>query len=47
MRSKLSDMSIVASLAMLLFCGAAYPESMPLVHEHGTLQVPVITTCHE
>jgi clan AA aspartic protease (TIGR02281 family) len=27
---------------MLLLCGAAYPESIPLVDEHGTLQVPVI-----
>lgn len=27
---------------MLLLCGAAYPESIPLVREQGTLQVPVI-----
>ena len=42
MHSKLSDIRIVALLAMLLFCGAVYPESIPLVHERGTLQVPVI-----
>jgi clan AA aspartic protease (TIGR02281 family) len=29
-------------LALLLMCGAAYSESIPLVHEHGTLQVPVL-----
>jgi hypothetical protein len=38
---KLSDTSTVALLAMLLFCGAAYPESIPLIHEQGALQVPV------
>lgn len=27
---------------MLLVAGAAYPESVPLIHEHGTLQVPVV-----
>jgi len=27
---------------MLLMCGAAYSESIPLVREHGTLQVPVV-----
>jgi clan AA aspartic protease (TIGR02281 family) len=42
MHPKMSGISIVALLAMLLFCGAAYPESIPLVHEHGTLQVPVV-----
>jgi hypothetical protein len=29
-------------LVLLLACGAAYPESIPLMHEHGTLQVPVV-----
>jgi clan AA aspartic protease (TIGR02281 family) len=42
MHFKLSDISIAALLPMLLLCGAAYPESIPLVHEHGTLQVPAI-----
>jgi clan AA aspartic protease (TIGR02281 family) len=42
MHSKLSDISTVALLAMLLFCSAAHSESIPLVYEHGTLQVPVI-----
>jgi clan AA aspartic protease (TIGR02281 family) len=28
--------------AMLLSCGAAYAESVPLVHAHGTLQVPAV-----
>jgi clan AA aspartic protease (TIGR02281 family) len=42
MHSKLSDISSAALLAMLLFCGAAHSESIPLVHEHGTLQVPVV-----
>jgi hypothetical protein len=37
-----SDIVRVASLALLLVCGAAYSESIPLVHEHGTLQVPVL-----
>jgi clan AA aspartic protease (TIGR02281 family) len=27
---------------MLLSCGAAYSESIPLSHAHGTLQVPVV-----
>ena len=29
-------------LAMLLYCGAAHSESIPLIHAHGTLQVPVV-----
>jgi clan AA aspartic protease (TIGR02281 family) len=41
MHFKVSDIS-GALLAMLLFCGVAYSESIPLVHEHGTLQVPVV-----
>jgi clan AA aspartic protease (TIGR02281 family) len=32
----------MALLAMLLCCGAASGESIPLIHEHGTLQVPVV-----
>src|SRR5580692_3587917 len=31
-----------ALLSILLLCGAAYPESIPLIHEHGTLQVPAV-----
>jgi gag-polyprotein putative aspartyl protease len=42
MHAKVSELSSVALLAMLLFCGAAYSESIPLVHAHGTLQVPVV-----
>jgi clan AA aspartic protease (TIGR02281 family) len=42
MHSKVSDISSAALLAMLLFCGAAYSESIPLVREHGTLQVPAV-----
>jgi clan AA aspartic protease (TIGR02281 family) len=34
--------SSAAVLAMSFFCGAAYSESIPLVHEHGTLQVPAV-----
>ena len=41
MHFKVIDIS-GALLAMLLFCGAAYSESISLVHEHGTLQVPVV-----
>jgi clan AA aspartic protease (TIGR02281 family) len=40
--SKVSHISSAALLATLFFCGAAYSESIPLVHEHGTLQVPVV-----
>jgi clan AA aspartic protease (TIGR02281 family) len=29
-------------LALFLLCGAAYSESIPLIHDHGTLQVPVV-----
>jgi clan AA aspartic protease (TIGR02281 family) len=42
MHYKVRDFSRAALLAMLLLCGAAYPESIPLIHEHGTLQVPVV-----
>jgi hypothetical protein len=31
-----------ALLATLLFSGAAHPESIPLIHAHGTLQMPVV-----
>jgi len=42
MHPKVSDVSGAALLAMLLAWGAAYSESIPLVREHGTLQVPVV-----
>jgi len=35
-------LSSAALLAMLLSCGAAYSESIPLIHAHGALQVPVV-----
>src|SRR6202020_2412424 len=42
MRAKVSELSSAALLALLLSCGAAYSESIPLIHAHGTLQVPVV-----
>ena len=42
MHAKVSALSSAALLAILLSCGAAYAESIPLIHEHGTLQVPVV-----
>jgi clan AA aspartic protease (TIGR02281 family) len=42
MHRKVSDISSTALLAMLLICGAAHAESISLVHENGTLQVPVV-----
>jgi clan AA aspartic protease (TIGR02281 family) len=42
MHCKVSDISGAALLAMVLFGGAAHPESIPLVRENGTLQVPVV-----
>jgi clan AA aspartic protease (TIGR02281 family) len=42
MHRKVSDISSAALLAMLLICGAAHAESISLVHENGTLQVPVV-----
>jgi gag-polyprotein putative aspartyl protease/surface-adhesin protein E len=42
MHAKVSEFSSAALSAMLLFCGAAYSESIPLIHAHGTLQVPVV-----
>lgn len=42
MHAKASELSSAALLAMLLSCGAAYSESIPLIHAHGTLQVPVV-----
>jgi len=40
--SELSSAALSALLAMVLSCGAAYSESIPLIHAHGTLQVPVV-----
>jgi clan AA aspartic protease (TIGR02281 family) len=42
MHSKMSAISSAALLTMMLSCGAAYSESIPLVRGHGTLQVPVV-----
>jgi gag-polyprotein putative aspartyl protease/surface-adhesin protein E len=42
MQAKVSELSSAALLAMLLSCGAAYAESIPLIHTHGTLQVPAV-----
>jgi hypothetical protein len=42
MHAKVSELSSAALLAMLLSCGAANSESIPLIHAHGTLQVPVV-----
>jgi hypothetical protein len=42
MQAKVSELSSAALLAMLLSCGAAYSESIPLIHTHGTLQVPAV-----
>jgi hypothetical protein len=40
--AKVSGLSRAALLAMLLFGSAAYSESIPLIHEHGLLLVPVV-----
>src|ERR1700733_5175092 len=42
MHAKVIELSSAALLAMLLCCGAAHAESIPLIHAHGTLQVPVV-----
>jgi hypothetical protein len=42
MHAKVSALSSAALSAALLFCGAAFSESIPLTHAHGTLQVPVV-----
>jgi clan AA aspartic protease (TIGR02281 family) len=42
MHCKVSNIAGAALLAMLLTGSAAYSESIALVHEHGTLQVPVV-----
>jgi gag-polyprotein putative aspartyl protease len=42
MQTKVSEFSSAALLAMMLSCGAAYSESVPLIQAHGTLQVPVV-----
>ena len=35
-------LSTAAVLGILLSCGSAHSESIPLVHTHGTLEVPVV-----
>ncbi len=42
MHAKVRDFSNAVLWAMLLSCGAAYSESIPLIRDHGTLQVPVL-----
>jgi hypothetical protein len=42
MNAKVSELPSAALLAMLLSCGAAHSDSIPLIHAHGTLQVPVV-----
>ncbi|MGO9931261.1 MAG: TIGR02281 family clan AA aspartic protease [Steroidobacteraceae bacterium] len=42
MHAKVSDFSNALLLTMLLSCGAANAESIPLIRDHGTLQVPVV-----
>src|ERR1700735_866341 len=42
MHAKARELSSAALVAILLSCGAAYSESIPLIHAHGTLQVPVV-----
>ena len=42
MQAKVSKLLSAALLAMLLSGGAAYSESIPLIHAHGTLEVPVV-----
>jgi hypothetical protein len=39
---RLSSAALLLTLLTLLCCGAAYSESIPLIHAHGTLQVPVV-----
>jgi gag-polyprotein putative aspartyl protease/surface-adhesin protein E len=41
-RAKVIELWSAALSAMLLCCGAVYSESIPLIREHGTLQVPVV-----
>ncbi len=42
LHSKAKESSSAALLAMLLSYGTAYSESIPLIHAHGTLQVPAV-----
>jgi clan AA aspartic protease (TIGR02281 family) len=42
MHANVSELAHVALLAVLLSSGAAYSESIPLIREHGMLQVPVV-----
>jgi clan AA aspartic protease (TIGR02281 family) len=39
---KMSIIQGTGLLALLFLCGAAYTESIPLIRDHGTLQVPVV-----
>jgi clan AA aspartic protease (TIGR02281 family) len=42
MLAKAFKLPTAAFLTTLLSCGAAHSESVPLIHAHGTLQVPVV-----
>jgi clan AA aspartic protease (TIGR02281 family) len=42
MPARVSIIQIAGLLALLLLCTAAYSESIPLIRDHGTLQVPVV-----
>ncbi len=42
MHAKMIKLSSAAVLGILLSCGAAYADSIPLIHTQGTLQVPVV-----
>jgi clan AA aspartic protease (TIGR02281 family) len=42
MQTKAKAITSAALLVLLLSCRAAYSESIPLIREHGTLQVPVV-----
>jgi clan AA aspartic protease (TIGR02281 family) len=42
MHTNVRKSSSAALLAILLACGVAYSESIPLIRAHGTLQVPVV-----
>lgn len=41
-RCRRSSVCSIVMLALLLACGIAHTESIPLIHEHGTFLVPVV-----
>jgi clan AA aspartic protease (TIGR02281 family) len=42
MHAKVSELASAVLSVVLLYSGAAYSESVPFVHAHGTLQVPAV-----